>query len=199
MIINKYTTIKGRKVVLVPYRKEHVPKYHEWMKSEELQHLTASEPLTLEQEYEMQQSWQIDENKCTFIILDREKFQSSNGNEVESMIGDTNLFFASPEDRLCAEAEIMIAEPSARGKKCGWEAMLLMVFYAISYLEVKQFVVKITYDNTPSINMFQNMGFTELSRSEVFHEITFGKVVDDSWMKWIQGNVGGFEIIEEDH
>lgn len=118
---------------------------------------------------------------------------------LESMIGDTNLFFASPEDRLCAEAEIMIAEPSARGKKCGWEAMLLMFFYAISYLEVKQFVVKITYDNTPSINMFLNMGFTELSRSEVFQEITFGKVVDETWTKWIQGNIGGFEIIEENH
>lgn len=36
------------------------------MQSKELQELTASEPLTLEQEYEMQRSWREDE-KSTFL------------------------------------------------------------------------------------------------------------------------------------
>lgn len=37
-------------------------RYHEWMKSPELQQLTASEPLTLEQEYLMQKSWRQDDD-----------------------------------------------------------------------------------------------------------------------------------------
>lgn len=37
-------------------------RYHGWMKSPELQQLTASEPLTLEQEYLMQKSWRQDDD-----------------------------------------------------------------------------------------------------------------------------------------
>ena len=37
-----------------------VLRYHEWMKSPELQQLTASEPLSLEQEHDMQRSWRED-------------------------------------------------------------------------------------------------------------------------------------------
>ncbi|KAJ8983490.1 hypothetical protein NQ317_014950 [Molorchus minor] len=193
MYINRDTTITGKSVILVPYRKEHVLKYHEWMQSTELQLLTASEPLSLEEEYAMQKSWLMDENKCTFIILDRERYQTT-GSEVEAMIGDTNLFFANADDRICAEAEIMIAENWARRRKCGWEAMLLMFVYSIEYLNVKQYIVKISYVNVASINMFKNMGFTELSRSDVFKEITFCKIVDNMWITWIKMQLGKYEV-----
>ncbi|CAH1372259.1 unnamed protein product [Tenebrio molitor] len=197
MLINRNTKIIGQRAILVPYKVEHVLKYHNWMQSEELQRLTASIPLTLEEEYEMQKSWMIDQNKCTFIILDKEKFENSR-NEIESMIGDTNLFFANADDRLCAEAEIMIAETWARGRKCGSEATLLMLLYGIEILGVRQFIVKIADDNSVSIHMFASFGFTEISRSSAFKEITFSKIVDEGWVTWLKNNVGHYEMIIDD-
>lgn len=60
---NTHTNIHmqiGNKVILVPYRKAHVAKYHQWMANPFLQEMTASEPLSLEEEYEMQASWKED-------------------------------------------------------------------------------------------------------------------------------------------
>ena len=57
------------KVLLVPYRPEHVERYHAWMQDPDLLTATASEPLTLDEEYEMQESWHDDPHKCTCILL----------------------------------------------------------------------------------------------------------------------------------
>lgn len=102
MRINRNTVLVGSKVVLVPYRKQHVPQYHEWMKDPVLQTETASEPLSLESEYEMQQSWAVDEDKLTFIILARHEVDRDsahlhiNAHDLISeckMVGDVNIFF----------------------------------------------------------------------------------------------------------
>jgi hypothetical protein len=42
------------------------------MQDPELLQATASEPLTIQQEFQMQCSWRNDRNKCTFIVLARE-------------------------------------------------------------------------------------------------------------------------------
>lgn len=71
MKLNYNMTIDGKRVKLVPYRPEHVPIYHNWMMDPQLLEATASEPLSLEDEYGMQASWRDDPKKCTFILLDK--------------------------------------------------------------------------------------------------------------------------------
>ncbi|XP_074463846.1 alpha/beta-tubulin-N-acetyltransferase 9 isoform X2 [Larus michahellis] len=129
MKINQNTVLQGQRVTLVPYTSAHVPRYHEWMQSEELQRLTASEPLSLEQEYEMQRSWRDDADKCTFIVLDRERWSGQARAEEDCMVGDVNLFLTDAEDPTLGEIEIMIAEPSYRGRGFGKEATLMMMSY----------------------------------------------------------------------
>ena len=115
------------KVVLVPYRPEHVPKYHEWMKDPHLLEATGSEPLSYEEECEMQESWRDDDSKCTFIVHQRHpsneekcdtpgssvantreseeadsdaNFQGSFDvkDHLDEMIGDVNLFLSVIEE-----------------------------------------------------------------------------------------------------
>lgn len=128
----------------------------------------------------------------------------------ESLIGDTNLFlnqdyFLSGSDdesaqhdlnneAIVAEAEIMIAEPEARGKGFGKEALLLMLKYGQSELGVQEFVSKIGYDNITSQHLFRKLQFEEQSRSDVFQEIAFKRTIDEDWIKWLNDEISTYKI-----
>ncbi|KAM4524106.1 alpha/beta-tubulin-N-acetyltransferase 9 isoform 2-T2 [Odontesthes bonariensis] len=169
MKINENTLLEGHRVVLVPYNAEHVPRYHEWMKSPELQQLTASEPLTLEQEYDMQRSWREDNDKCTFIILDKQRWADASNEEEQCMVGDVNIFLTDPTDPSLAELEIMIA--------------------GVTKLGVRKFQAKIGVDNQLSVAMFKKLHFQEVSVCKVFKEVTLELTVDESSLRKLQDDV----------
>ncbi|XP_041888412.1 N-acetyltransferase 9 isoform X2 [Corvus kubaryi] len=183
MKINQDTVLRGKKVTLVPYTAAHVLRYHEWMQSEELQRLTASEPLSLEQEYEMQRSWQNDADKCTFIVLDAGCWPGQA--EENSMVGDVNLFLTNTEDPTLGEIEIMIAEPSYRGRGFGKEATLLMMAYGVRNLGITKFEAKIGQENEASICMFKKLHFKEVAVNSVFQEVTLRLDVSDQERRWL--------------
>ena len=174
MRANANLTLVGTSCALVPYRKEHVLTYHGWMQDDALREATASEPLSLDEEYEMQASWAHDEKKCTFIIVLRKSDASTAGPaSVASMVGDVNLYFNDHDDANAAEIEIMIADVSARRKGLASEALRLMQGYAMENLDVSRFIAKIGFENEKSRRLFEGLGFAERSSSEVFRETTF--------------------------
>ncbi|ROW06147.1 hypothetical protein VMCG_04607 [Cytospora schulzeri] len=149
--------IASPKVLLVPYDRRHVPRYHEWMSDPEA---TASEPLTLEEEYENQESWRESHDKLTFIlcqpITDSDGSKTSVGaGEVDipdKMIGDINFFLYPWDDdedeqdgtnessqvrpSYCTgEIDIMIASQNDRGRGLGKAAVTTFLHYIWSNLD----------------------------------------------------------------
>jgi len=109
----------NERVTLVPYRPEHLIRYHEWMKDPELLAATGSDPLSFEEEVEMQKTWRDDPNKCTFIVhstkdCNSSSNTSSSGNtaseqqqekqefsiveNLTAMVGDVNLFLSDIDE-----------------------------------------------------------------------------------------------------
>ncbi|OCK84114.1 hypothetical protein K432DRAFT_289553 [Lepidopterella palustris CBS 459.81] len=139
------------KILLVPYSEHHVPTYHKWMQDEELQKATASEPLTLDQEYAMQSSWRQDADKLTFIACTAPPYLYSAAQDVEisaehdapaHMFGDVNLFLYSDEEQegdpavadacsVVGEIEIMIALKHLQGNGNGKSILLAFLWYII--------------------------------------------------------------------
>ncbi|KAI0329167.1 hypothetical protein GY45DRAFT_1253463 [Cubamyces sp. BRFM 1775] len=191
-------------------------KYHEWMTSAELRELTASEPLTLEEEYEMQRKWQVDDDKLTFILLSGTSLDAQEGEDTLAperlralpMIGDVNLFLkgtpgehaneiedGDEEDTFEVEVEIMIAEPAYRRKGVAYTALQLLLSYATDPsspaplpIPKEKLVARIGDKNEPSIRLFEKLGFAITKRVPVFEEVEL-RYVGANKTPWISGSV----------
>ncbi|KDQ17488.1 hypothetical protein BOTBODRAFT_29666 [Botryobasidium botryosum FD-172 SS1] len=181
MRTNERTAVVAPTLVLVPYRPEHVTKYHGWMTDPDLLNLTASEPLTLAQEIDMQQKWHMDEDKLTFIVLARPHpsvplITSDDIRKHCPMIGDVNLFFkpGDAETESEVECEVMIAEPAYRRNGHGHTALRLLLLYASApplAVNPRNFVARIGAKNEPSIALFKKLGFALTKYVEAFDEV----------------------------
>ncbi|KAF2499663.1 hypothetical protein BU16DRAFT_524122 [Lophium mytilinum] len=156
MLLNEKTAILTLKVLLVPYSEHHVPTYHEWMQDEALQKATASEPLTLSEEYAMQRSWRLDHDKLTFIVctaptLRPQVVTPTEHDAPDRMLGDVNLFLCEADDdedddaeeslkeedavkerSIIGEIEIMIARKELQGSGYGKAVLLAFLAYIVS-------------------------------------------------------------------
>ena len=144
------------------------------MKSETLQELTESEPLTIEEEYAMCESWQKDEDKLTFIIVENASGYLDDNDDILHMVGDVNCFFNDPEDvKANVELEVMVAEVGARRRGYAKEAVSLMMGYVVRELGVKGFRAQILEKNVGSIRLFEALGFVFVKKIAVFGEVVY--------------------------
>ncbi|KAJ2072289.1 hypothetical protein GGH13_002786 [Coemansia sp. S155-1] len=143
--------------------------------------MTGSEPLTIEEEYEMQQTWRTDDDKCTFIVLAKPLPDNDNNTfDSSRMIGDVNFYLNNVYNPHEAELEVMIAEDGCSGKGVATEVLQLMMHYAVHDVGVTDLVVRIKESNAASIHIFeQKFGFTETERSKAFQEVTLRRTVTD--------------------
>ena len=79
---------------------------------------------------------------------------SSNVGIFSILAGDVNLFFNDTENLRSCEINIMVANSDCRRKGIGKEAVLLMMFYGLTRLEVNRFYCKVHSDNKPSLHLF---------------------------------------------
>jgi hypothetical protein len=127
MRLNWTTRVCGSHVQLVPYRRLHVSKYHDWMKDPHILEMTASEPLSLQEELDMQLSWKNDPDKLTFIIYAlRDGGDETNG-EVQSIKNKESIDGAVNGD--CEAASPLKTEtvpPTTTQVKVSWFEYLLL-------------------------------------------------------------------------
>ncbi|KAL2162706.1 hypothetical protein VTH06DRAFT_6542 [Thermothelomyces fergusii] len=177
MRLNEFTAVSTARALLVPYDRRHVLTYHGWMEDPAIQEATASEPLTLEEEYENQESWRASHDKLTFIVC--QPLGGAEGGTVEAggpdaaerMVGDVNLFLYPYEDEdggvaaepgavpeFCVgEVDIMIADRRQRGRGLGRAVVQAFLYYVHRHLDgvVKEYAEDKDMPSPPRLKLLK--------------------------------------------
>jgi RimJ/RimL family protein N-acetyltransferase len=183
------------------------------MKDPDLLEATASEPLSFEEEMEMQQSWRVDPKKCTFIVhsteacqVDESVSEFSVREHLGGMVGDVNLFLSdvdeeeensntSEQPRLQAEIDIMIAAHASRKQGLGRAATCSMLLYGATMLGIHRFFCKINEDNKGSIKLFESIGFVQCDYAACFKQVELELVKPLSELKEALEPYGDYRTI----
>ncbi|KAH6987926.1 acyl-CoA N-acyltransferase [Ilyonectria sp. MPI-CAGE-AT-0026] len=156
MKINETTAIATSQALLVPYEAHHVRQYHSWMQDPDIQEATASEPMTMDEEYENQQSWRTSSDKLTFIICAPPSAEEASESIVKAKISDADVkmrgdinFFLYPyesddddeaatvdeQDWCTGEVDVMIASTAHRGQGFGRAAVCALLVYLRAHID----------------------------------------------------------------
>ncbi|KCV69224.1 hypothetical protein H696_04641 [Fonticula alba] len=181
MRLNESTLVVGQHVCLVPYLREHVATYHQWMGDPELLEATASERQSLESEMENQQSWHANPDILTFIIIDKAQMLATpvaKRTVTSGMIGDINAFI-QPDRRFEAELSVMIAEPTARRKGFARDAVLTFLRYCIEHLRISHIKAIVDDSNPASLRFFEKLHFRRAAYTRAFQSWTLERVISE--------------------
>ncbi|KAH7358895.1 N-acetyltransferase [Plectosphaerella cucumerina] len=213
MRVNEYIAIAASRVTLVPYEARHVEKYHRWMSDPDIQAATASEPMTLQEEYENQASWRSSHDKLTFILCEPvtsnpEAVSAGDVDAEDRMIGDVNLFLYPSDDGddYVGEIDVMVAETKHRGKGVGFGAVTALMEYVHRNVDaiLEEFaaggghtgkpvlmglMAKINESNGKSVALFKRVGFVQKGGVNYFGELEmvlddFGRVMEGGSLAW---------------
>lgn len=149
--------LEGKRVRLVPVRKEFLPKFTQWMNDREvLRYLYMYKPLTLEAEEKWYTRLLSDENEILLSILTN----SPAGEEI--LIG--NVGITVDHRNGVGVLGIVIGEKEYWGKGLGTEALQLMIAYGFDTLNLQRVELQVFSSNPRAIASYTKIGFREEGR-----------------------------------
>lgn len=156
---------------LIPYEDVHVLMYHQWLQDAHIQEMTATDPVSLDEEYKLQKEWACATDRFIKIIKAK---------ETGRLVGDINVFFSKTDEPNAdaAEINIMIADLTDRNKGYASEALMLTMAYAAQKFNVGHFFVKVLAKNRQALAFFRKHGFKDEGGVDAFGEVKLTLATD---------------------